>query len=394
MTSELSAGATTGAPVVARWGSPDPAAPLVVLLHGRGAHEESMGEMVAHLPDGPAYAAVRAPIAEGGGFAWFANRGIGRPQVESLAATMAWFRDWLDTEARPGRPVVLLGFSGGAAFAGGLLLADPARFAAGVLLNGTLPFDAGMPVTRGRLAGVPVFLAHGVHDTVIPAELQRRTWDYLVTESGSALWAEREPAGHEITGRILAEVRQWLEERLRWMTSHGDLGRPAGPEPHWLTLPGRLPERAGPAPSISVTTPQQQETQNAPTDLQDELYSRLIRLRSVRFAPSSISVPGARAFLLDRTGHGRGPDAAYILPEIGEFAHLHPAYDGSLHLVLPPELARDALVKGWAAAHPLGGIRLTPGMVMVFGPRNAEELDIVTAVVHAGYRYAAGPTEP
>ena len=28
---------------------------------------------------GAAYAAVREPIAEGGGYAWFANRGIGRP---------------------------------------------------------------------------------------------------------------------------------------------------------------------------------------------------------------------------------------------------------------------------------------------------------------------------
>ena len=60
-----------------------------------------------HLPARPSYAAVRAPIAEGGGYAWFANRGIGRPVAESLAATMAWFRGWLDDVApdrAPGGP--------------------------------------------------------------------------------------------------------------------------------------------------------------------------------------------------------------------------------------------------------------------------------------------------
>ena len=104
------------APSVATYGSTDPSAPLVVLLHGRGSHEREIIALAEHLPVGPAYAAVRAPIAEGGGFAWFANRGIGRPVAESLASTMNWFGDWLDEVAPVGRPVVLVGFSGGAAF--------------------------------------------------------------------------------------------------------------------------------------------------------------------------------------------------------------------------------------------------------------------------------------
>jgi hypothetical protein len=87
------------APVVATAGSADPRAPLVVLLHGRGSHEREILSLTDRLPAGPAYAAVRAPIAEGGGFAWFANRGIGRPVAESLAATTAWFRAWLDETA-------------------------------------------------------------------------------------------------------------------------------------------------------------------------------------------------------------------------------------------------------------------------------------------------------
>jgi phospholipase/carboxylesterase len=158
------------------WHAPDAAdRPLVVLLHGRGADERSIIDLAGHLPTGASYAAVRAPIGSGGGYAWFANRGIGRPIAESLDQTMDWFRAWLDQVAPPGRPVILVGFSGGAAFAGGLLLADPQRFAGAAILCGTLPFDAGVPISPARLAGMPVFLAHGMTDTVIPRELLDRT---------------------------------------------------------------------------------------------------------------------------------------------------------------------------------------------------------------------------
>jgi phospholipase/carboxylesterase len=76
-------------PVVTTIGATGPDAPLVVLLHGRGSDERDIAALADHLPPGPAYATVRAPIAEGGGYAWFANRGIGRPLPESLDETMA-----------------------------------------------------------------------------------------------------------------------------------------------------------------------------------------------------------------------------------------------------------------------------------------------------------------
>lgn len=187
-------------------------APLVVLLHGRGSDEHEIIGLADRLPDGLAYAAVRAPIAEGPGYAWFANRGIGRPVAESLAATMAWFRGWLDTATGPDRPVVLVGFSGGAAFAGGLLLAEPTRYRGAAILHGTIPFDAGVPTTAGRIAGVPVFLAHGTHDTVIPLELQQRTWSYLNGDAGAAITARRDETGHTLAPAAVDALRTWLAD--------------------------------------------------------------------------------------------------------------------------------------------------------------------------------------
>lgn len=208
----MSSPAAFATPTVIEAGAAD--APLVVLLHGRGSDAHEIVGLARHLPPRLSYTAVRAPIAEGGGFAWFANRGIGRPLPDSLAATMAWFRTWLDQHAPVGRPVALVGFSGGAAFAGGLVLADPARFAGTAVLHGTLPFDAGVPTDPGRLQGTHVFLTHGTHDTVIPLELQARTWAYLHDDSGATLVARHEPAGHELTVRTVEALSQWLDTVL------------------------------------------------------------------------------------------------------------------------------------------------------------------------------------
>lgn len=200
------------APVVA-WaaGQDDPTRPLVVLLHGRGSHEQDIIGLAGHLPEGPSYAAVRAPIAEGGGYAWFANRGIGRPVAESLAATTAWFRTWLDEVAPGGRSVVLVGFSGGAAFAGGLVLGDPGRYAGTAILLGTLPFeDAGADVSAGRLSGRPVLLVHGELDHVIPVELQARTWSWLHDGSGALVTSRRDPGGHALSAATVVELGEWI----------------------------------------------------------------------------------------------------------------------------------------------------------------------------------------
>ncbi|GLY04478.1 hypothetical protein [Actinoplanes sp. NBRC 101535] len=198
-------------PTVAFAGSTDPEAPLVVLLHGRGSHEREIITLSEHLPRSSAYASVRAPIAEGGGYAWFANRGIGRPVTSSLRTGMDWFRTWLDTVAPPTRDVFLVGFSGGAAFAGGLLLDDPGRYTGVAVLYGTLPFDAGVPTTAGHLEGTPVFVAQGDFDTVIPRELLDRTWEYVTGASGADATARRDPVGHGIAPQALKALAAWLQ---------------------------------------------------------------------------------------------------------------------------------------------------------------------------------------
>jgi phospholipase/carboxylesterase len=72
-----------------------------------------------------------------------------------------------------------------------------------------------------------------------------------------------------------------------------------------------------------------------------------------------------------------------------EFAHLHPRRDGSLHMSLPPAIVETVVDNGWAEYHPLAGKHGLPtNIVMVYGPRDEAELDIVSALVRASNAYA------
>lgn len=232
---------------------------------------------------------------------------------------------------------------------------------------------------------MPVVVAQGEQDTVIPRELLDRTWQYLLGESGAPTVAVRHPGGHGITADALATVGGWLAERLAF------LARRAATDPGpttWTGLPdGTLPTRAGARPAVTSGIPQEQASDNAPRELQEQVFDRIAALPGVTARQSAISVPGARGFMLAEPD---GPQDAFLVPSAGEFAHVHPGHDGSLHLALTPALAADAVAKGWAVAHPLAGVRLAPGMVMLFGPRDIAELETVVGVVTTAHAWASG----
>jgi phospholipase/carboxylesterase len=106
--------------------------------------------------------------------------------------------------------VYLFGFSAGMAMASALVLDRPDRYAGAVLLSGTLPFDTDLPITKDRLAGVPVFYGHGSFDRVIPADLVTRSAKYLSEASGAHLEARSYPIAHEISDAEVRDINIWL----------------------------------------------------------------------------------------------------------------------------------------------------------------------------------------
>lgn len=112
------------------------------------------------------------------------------------------------------------------------------------------------------------------------------------------------------------------------------------------------------------------------------MLERVGKLRGVSIGDSLVSVPGALAFHLDESVDS-GPAAAFVMNH--EFGHLHPPHDSSLHLMARPESICRYLENGWAEMHPD-----VPGLALVFGPRDEDELEVVWSLVEDTYRYACG----
>ena len=144
--------------------------------------------------------------------------------------------------------------------------------------------------------------------------------------------------------------------------------------------------RRGPRPRTTSTNPHTQLDQTAPLELQSALAGRIFGFQCVEERPSAISVPGARAlWLCDECAAGAAD--AFLIGR--EFAHLHPPYDGSLHAALPLALAEAAIEAGWAEPHPMALRGLIPrNVVMVYGPRDEAELEVVARLIEASRDYA------
>lgn len=147
-----------------------------------------------------------------------------------------------------------------------------------------------------------------------------------------------------------------------------------------------LPQRRGPKPettrpSREQPSPHQQVSQNASPEWQEALFERIRALPGVTVGESLVSVPGARAFHLDEA-MARGPADAFQRGR--EFAHLHPVHDGSLHVALPQPVYDAVLANGWGEPHPVSGT------MIVWGPRDADELEIVWRIVKSSYDFARG----
>lgn len=156
----------------------------------------------------------------------------------------------------------------------------------------------------------------------------------------------------------------------------------------------RLPRRIGPRPEVTACMPHQQLGQQPAEDAVPQRLARRVFVprTGVHEAPSRISVPGARALVLDE-GVPTGPAEAFIVNL--EFAHLHPAPDHSLHMALPSDIAREAIAAGWAEHHIAVASGQAPQtVVMVYAPRDDKEIDIVLWLLDQSYRFATNHIPP
>jgi phospholipase/carboxylesterase len=185
--------------------------PLVVLFHGQGGSEESVGRLAPRVSRrnyiaislrGPQSLGTRADGREA--FGWDSDD----VSIEEylLSAVEQTRRTYHIHSER----VYLAGISEGAevAYRVGLGMAD--RIAGVIALNGQIPKATGLPLFRlGAVRNLPVLIGHGLENEVVPYSSAQR--DYrLLYAAGADVRLLGYATNHKVHPNMLRDVNRWI----------------------------------------------------------------------------------------------------------------------------------------------------------------------------------------
>ncbi|WP_435345351.1 alpha/beta hydrolase [Haloarchaeobius sp. HRN-SO-5] len=206
----VTAGAPRGAAEVA-----------VVLLHGRGATADGVVNLAEPLySHGVAFVAPQASRSR-----WFPHAATApvernEPHLSSAVRAVERALDQVEAAGIPPERTVLFGFSQGASLVTEVLLREPRRLGAVVVLSGGFvgPSDRGRPV-EGSLNGTPVFVGCGDADGYVSLDRVRETADAFRALGGDVTERIYEGLEHAISDEefaavasLVAQVRSSSEE--------------------------------------------------------------------------------------------------------------------------------------------------------------------------------------
>ena len=199
---------------------------VIIILHGLGASATDFVPFARELDLGPLgdvrfvfpFAPVR-PVTVNGGMpmpAWYDILGVDlvrREDETSLRESAADLQALIAREIARGIPasrIVLGGFSQGCAMTLLAGLRAPQRLAGLLGLSGYLPLAATMAAERSDAnRDVPIFLAHGRMDPVVPYARGTATRDALVELGHAVDWHEY-PMQHSVCQEEIEDVQAWL----------------------------------------------------------------------------------------------------------------------------------------------------------------------------------------
>lgn len=190
-------------------------APLIILMHGRGATRldlTSLGDyMPRHarvvFPEAPFQA---APWGYGPGSAWYRFLGGNRPEPESFAHSIDELEKFI--ASFDAAHVVLGGFSQGGTMSLAYALSHPGAIDAVLNFSGFLADHPRVVVDEMTVQGTRFWWGHGRQDSNIPFQLAVQGRAQL-EQAGAKLEARDYDIGHWIDPQELADAVAWLAPR-------------------------------------------------------------------------------------------------------------------------------------------------------------------------------------
>jgi phospholipase/carboxylesterase len=196
--------------------------PLLLLLHGVGSHEGDLLGLAPQLDERFFIVSARAPITLArGSYAWYhVTFGPTGPVIDpqeaedAQAAVLSFIDEALEAYNLSKRKVYLLGFSQGAILSLSLALTHPEKLAGVVAASGrTLPQSVPRGAPPAGMEGLPVFIAHGTRDNVLPVSYARESRD-IFARLPAALTYREYAIGHGMSQECLEDISGWLSALL------------------------------------------------------------------------------------------------------------------------------------------------------------------------------------
>ena len=182
----------------------------LLLLHGTGGNEDDLIPLGQELAPGAAILSPRGKISEHGSPRFFRRLAEGVFDVEDLVFRTYELAEFVENAAEeygfdPAK-LVSVGYSNGANIAAGLILLHPGLLRAAILFRSMVPLE---PEVTPDLSGMPVFMAAGTRDQMIPPDNTERLANML-GEAGAEVDLRWRDIGHPLAREEVSEAKGWL----------------------------------------------------------------------------------------------------------------------------------------------------------------------------------------
>jgi phospholipase/carboxylesterase len=192
----------------------DDSGPTLLLLHGTGGSEEDLIPLAQDLAPGAAILSPRGKVSEYGAARFFRRLAEGIFDQEDLIFRTHELAEFIEAAAEEygfdSSKVVAIGYSNGANIAASTILLYPGLLRAAVLFRAMVPFE---PELTPDLSGMPIFMAAGRMDRMIPPDNTGRLADILA-EAGAEVDLRWRNVGHPLTYEEVGEAKEWLSGTL------------------------------------------------------------------------------------------------------------------------------------------------------------------------------------
>jgi phospholipase/carboxylesterase len=202
----------------------------VIWLHGLGADGSDFVPIVPelHLPEslGMRFVFPHAPvmpITMNQGYqmpAWFDIFELSvqsRIDEEGIGRSVGMVTQIIQQEVERGIPanrIILAGFSQGSVIALASALNYPLRLGGVIALSGYLPIaDQLLQKANPINKDVPIFIAHGTEDNVLPYALGKATYVALQQAGYPVSWYSY-PMAHSVCAKEVADISDWLQKTV------------------------------------------------------------------------------------------------------------------------------------------------------------------------------------